>query len=130
MLEDHNFQRRFRMDYPSSKFLYGLLRPKLNRDVEMANLRNGVVAGEGALASNLQWLSGGSYFEMMDGPTVAKGTAYSVLYRRLEAINACPDLAIVWPDDDRSDHVALGFRARSRQGIMDHCVGAVDGLFI
>ncbi|CAM9437466.1 unnamed protein product [Discosporangium mesarthrocarpum] len=54
MLEDHTSQRRFRMDYPSFKFLYGLLRPKLNRNVEMANLRNGVVAGEWALASTLR----------------------------------------------------------------------------
>ncbi|CAM9811694.1 unnamed protein product, partial [Discosporangium mesarthrocarpum] len=100
MLQDHTFQRRFRMDYPSFKFLYGLLRPKMNRDVEMANLRNGVVAGEWALASNLRWLSGGSYFEMMDGPTIASSTAHSVLHRALEAINSCPNLAIVWPDDD------------------------------
>ncbi|CAN0323677.1 unnamed protein product, partial [Discosporangium mesarthrocarpum] len=109
MLEDHTFQRRFRMDYPSFKFIYGLLRPKLNRDVEMANLRNGVVAGECALTSTLRWLSGGSYFEMMGGPTIACSTACSVLYRTLEAMNSCPDLAIVWQDDDRLDHNAAGF---------------------
>ncbi|CAM9587651.1 unnamed protein product [Discosporangium mesarthrocarpum] len=115
MLEDHTFQRRFRMDYPSFKFLYGLVRPNLNRVVEMANLRNGVVAREGALASTLRWLSGGSYFEMMDGPTITSSTAYSVPHRTLEAVDSCPDLAIVWPDDDRLDHVAAGFRARSRK---------------
>ncbi|CAN0250636.1 unnamed protein product [Discosporangium mesarthrocarpum] len=71
MLEDHTFQRRFRMDYPSFNFLYDLLRSNLNRDVEMANLRNKVAAGEWALASTLRGLSGGSYFEMMDGPTIA-----------------------------------------------------------
>ncbi|CAM9415691.1 unnamed protein product, partial [Discosporangium mesarthrocarpum] len=32
--------------------------------------------------------------------------------------------------DDRLDHVAAESIARSRQGIMDRCVGAVDGLFI
>ncbi|CAN0038974.1 unnamed protein product [Discosporangium mesarthrocarpum] len=101
MLEDHTFQSRFRMDYPFFKFLYGLLRPKLNRDVEMANLRNGVVTGEWALASTLRWLSRGSYFEMMDSPTLACSTAYPVPHRTLEAINSCPDLAIVWPEDDR-----------------------------
>ncbi|CAN0290072.1 unnamed protein product, partial [Discosporangium mesarthrocarpum] len=130
MLEGHTFQRRFRMDYLSFKFFYDLLRPKLNRDVEMANLRNGLVAGEWALASTLGWLSGGSYFEMMDGSTTSCSTAYSVLQRTLEIINSCPDLAIVWPNNDRLDHVAAGFRARSRQGIMDRCVGAVDGFFI
>ncbi|CAM9711957.1 unnamed protein product, partial [Discosporangium mesarthrocarpum] len=46
------------------------------------------------------------------------------------AINSCPDLAIVWPDDDRLDHVPRGFRACSRQGIMDRCVRMVNGLFI
>ncbi|CAN0166490.1 unnamed protein product [Discosporangium mesarthrocarpum] len=67
---------------------------------------------------------------MMDSATIASSTAYSVLHRTLEAIISCPDLAIVWPDDDRLDHVAAGFRARSRQGIMDSCVRTVDGLFI
>ncbi|CAN0513277.1 unnamed protein product, partial [Discosporangium mesarthrocarpum] len=66
----------------------------------MANLRNGIVAGEWVLASTLPWLSGGSYFEMMDGPTIAKSTAYSVFQRTLQAIYSCPDLAIIWPDDD------------------------------
>ncbi|CAM9158272.1 unnamed protein product [Discosporangium mesarthrocarpum] len=105
MLEAHTFQYRFRMDYLSFKFLYGLLRPKLNRDLEMAILRSVVVAGEWALASTLRWLSGGSYFEMMDGPTIASSTAYSVLHRTLEVICSFPDLALVWPDDDRLGHV-------------------------
>ncbi|CAN0265310.1 unnamed protein product, partial [Discosporangium mesarthrocarpum] len=96
----------------------------------MANLRNGVVAGEWALASTLRWLDGESYFEMIDGPTIACSTAYSVLHRTPGVINSCPDLVIVWLDDDRLGHVAAGFRARSRQGIMDRCVGAVDGFFI
>ncbi|CAM9455838.1 unnamed protein product [Discosporangium mesarthrocarpum] len=96
----------------------------------MANLRDGVVPGEWALASTVRWLSGGSYFKMMDGPTIASSTTYSVVHRTQEAINSCPDLAIVWLDNDRLDHVAAGFRARSRQGIMDRCVGAVEGLLI
>ncbi|CAM9327338.1 unnamed protein product, partial [Discosporangium mesarthrocarpum] len=45
---------------------------------------------------------------MMDGPTISKSTAYSVLHGTLEATNSCPDLAIAWPDDDRLDHVAVG----------------------
>ncbi|CAM9783927.1 unnamed protein product, partial [Discosporangium mesarthrocarpum] len=69
----------------------------------------------------LRGLSGGSYFEM---------TAYSVLHGTLEAISSCPELAIVWPYDDRLNQVAAVFRARSRQGGMDRCVGAVDGLFV
>ncbi|CAN0409681.1 unnamed protein product, partial [Discosporangium mesarthrocarpum] len=113
-LKDHTFQRRFKMDYPSFKFLYGLLRPKLNRNVEMANLHNRVVAGEWALASILRWLSGGSYFEMMDGLTIACSTAYSVLHRKLEGINSCPDLAIIWPDVDSLDHNAAGFTQEAR----------------
>ncbi|CAN0062420.1 unnamed protein product [Discosporangium mesarthrocarpum] len=67
---------------------------------------------------------------MMDGPTIAKSTAYSVFQRTLQAIYSCPDLAIIWPDDDGLDNVAAGFRACSRQGITDRYVGAVDGLFI
>ncbi|CAM9458936.1 unnamed protein product, partial [Discosporangium mesarthrocarpum] len=94
MLEDHTFQRRFRMDYPSFKFLYGLKRLKAE---PRCCVRNGVVAGEWALALTLRWVSGGSYFEMMDGPTIACSMAYSVLHRTLEAINSCPDLAIIWP---------------------------------
>ncbi|CAM9535158.1 unnamed protein product, partial [Discosporangium mesarthrocarpum] len=81
MLEDHTFQRRFRMDSSSFKFLYDLLRPNLNRDVEIANFRNGIVAGEWALASTLRWLSGGSYLQMIGGPTMASSTAYLVLQK-------------------------------------------------
>ncbi|CAM9347827.1 unnamed protein product, partial [Discosporangium mesarthrocarpum] len=65
----------------------------------------------------------------MDSATIASSTAYSVLHRTLEGINSCPDLAIVWPDDDRLDHVAAGFKGRSWQGIMGRCVRAIDGLF-
>ncbi|CAM9376802.1 unnamed protein product [Discosporangium mesarthrocarpum] len=63
---------------------------------------------------------------MMDSATIASSTAYFVLHRALEAINSCPDLAT----DDRQDYVAAEFRERSKQGIMDRCVRAVDGLFI
>ncbi|CAM9870919.1 unnamed protein product [Discosporangium mesarthrocarpum] len=67
---------------------------------------------------------------MMGSATIASSTAYSVLCKTLEAISSCPDLAIVWPENDRLDHIAAGFIARSRQGIMDPGVRAVDGLFI
>ncbi|CAM9874803.1 unnamed protein product [Discosporangium mesarthrocarpum] len=66
----------------------------------------------------------------MDGLTIASIMAYSVLQRTLEAINSYPDLAIVWPGNDRLDHVATAFRVHSRRGIMDRRVGAVDGFFI
>ncbi|CAM9362917.1 unnamed protein product [Discosporangium mesarthrocarpum] len=66
----------------------------------------------------------------MDSATIARSMVYSVLHRTLEAISSCPDLAILWPDEDTLDHVAAGFRARSRQGIMARCVRTVDRLFI
>ena len=43
----------------------------------------------------------------------------------------CPALALKWPDDQASlDKVARGFETKSDHGLMNHCVGAIDGILI
>ncbi len=51
----------------------------------------------------------------------------------LNAINACKALDIIFPDFDNEQElakIALGFWHKSEMYIVDHCVGALDGLLV
>ncbi|CAN0412902.1 unnamed protein product, partial [Scytosiphon promiscuus] len=131
IIADGSFRLRYRMRQREFNKLYGMLRSRLEREEVKARGRNGVIAGEWALAGTLRWLAGASIYEVMDGPRIAKSTAYDMVSRTLDAINECKQLKIRFPEaDDELRKVAVGFRLRSSQDVIRHCVGAADGLLV
>lgn len=66
----------------------------------------------------------------MDGHVIARSTAYAILHRVIDALNACDGLACKWPvGADAILSVAL-FIKRSEHGIIFKALGAMDGLFV
>ena len=131
MLQDNTFRGRFRMDYDDFNALVRLLRKDLERNKTMGRLRNGAIPVEFQVAFTLRWLAGASMYEGMDGHVIARSTAYQTAYRVIHAIDACSALDCKWPDTDVDVvNAARAFKERSSHGVVDKCVGALDGLFI
>ncbi|CAM9682616.1 unnamed protein product, partial [Ascophyllum nodosum] len=130
MLADRTFRLRFRMEYEDFICLVTWLRPALERDRKMGNLRNGAIPVEYQVAMGVRWLAGASVFELMDGHVIARSKAYAVVRRVIYAMNKLSHLDCVWPSGYAVERAAAGFKDRSTNNIITRAVGAMDGLFI
>eukprot|EP00121_Abeoforma_whisleri_P015658 Awhi_evm1s14410 len=58
-------------------------------------------------------------------------TYYAIFWEIVEAINSEKSLQInFFTSKEALRELANGYKARSSNGIMSHCIGAVDGLFV
>lgn len=130
MLGDGTFKGRFRMGHDDFMALADLLRTDLQRDEKMGGLRNGAIPVEYQLAMALRWLAGASIYEGMDMHVIARSTAYSIVHRVIDALNACSELDCKWPVGDDLAANAAGFMKRSSWDVITKAFGAMDGLFI
>lgn len=130
MLGDKTFKDRFRMEHEDFMALVELLRSSLQRDVKMGALRNGAVPVEYQLAVTLRWLAGASIYEGMDGHVIARSTAYAIVHRVIDALNALPSLGCKWPVGVEAARTAEIFRGRSEHEVVKKALGAMDGLFV
>ncbi|CAN0503667.1 unnamed protein product [Laminaria digitata] len=130
MLGDKTFKDRFRMEHDDFMSLVELFRPALQRDAKMGFLRNGAVPVEYQLAVALRWLAGGSIYEGMDGHVIPRSTAYAIVHRVIDALNACDGLACKWPVGADAFLSAALFRKRSEHGIIGKALGVMNGLFV
>ncbi|CAN0478719.1 unnamed protein product, partial [Ascophyllum nodosum] len=130
MLADRTFRLRFRMEYEDFICLVTWLRPALERDRKMGNLRNGAIPVEYQVAMGVRWLAGASVFELMDCHVIARSTAYAVVRRVINAMNKLSHLDCIWPSGAAVERAAADFKDRSTGNIITRAVGAMDGLFI
>lgn len=131
IVKDGSFRLRYRMNHGDFKNLYAMLRTRLEKEEDGGLGRNGTVAGEWALAGTLRWLAGGSIYEVMDGPHIARSTAYAKVRLTLEAILDCNRLRVKFPKKKEDlEKAASGFRNRSSQDVIRACVSAADGLCV
>lgn len=122
---------RYRTPRKEFNKLYSILPKRLENDELRGSGRSGTIAGEWSLAGTLRWLAGGSIYEAMDGPHMARSTAYAHVSATMDAILDCKRLRIRFPTtpEELAD-AALGFEKRTTGGIMRSCVAAVDGFLI
>ncbi|CAN0361243.1 unnamed protein product, partial [Laminaria digitata] len=131
IVKDGSFRLRYRMNHGDFKNLYAMLRTRIENEENGGLGRNGTVAGEWALAGTLRWLAGGSIYEVMDGPHIARSTAYAKVQLTLKAILDCNRLRVKFPKKKEDiEKAALGFRNRSSQDVIRACVSAADGLCV
>jgi hypothetical protein len=135
---ENSFKDEFRVSPAVFKVLCKYLEPGLEKNQAMANLamsksKSGEITVPMRVGAALIFLGGGRHVEVMRTMGIAKTTAYKILHEFVKAVNKCPELAIE-PFDATSHAVlqttAAGFEARSTHGLFEHCVGAIDGLFI
>lgn len=130
MLGDKTFADRFRMEHEDFLKLVEVLRPALQRNEKMGALRNGAIPVEYQLAITLRWLAGGSIYEGMGGHVIARSTAYAIVHRVVDALNACSGLDCSWPSGADALLSAALFKKRSDHGVIGKALGAMDGLFL
>eukprot|EP00644_Phytophthora_capsici_P018163 jgi/Phyca11/68342/gw1.25.311.1 len=76
----------------------------------------------------LSWLAGGSYHHIRVITGISKSTFYRVVYRVMYAINDAEKLAPRFPRaPDELEEAAAAFRSCSNYGVIEHCIGVIDG---
>lgn len=130
MLDDKSFRQRFRMTHEEFIDLVEMLRPTLQRDEKMGALRNGAIPVEFQVAITLRFLAGASIFEAMVGHVIARSSAYMVVYRVVDALNACNSLRCVWPTGEEAKKQGKLYKELSTNNVIERAVGAMDGLFL
>ena len=112
--------------------LVSILRPQLEADQFMGSKVGGAISVESQVAMTIRWLSGASYLDLFDVHGVSRSTLYMVTERVVDAIISSSSVGTMkWPSSSVSmSDCAAAFKARSSLGVLKHCIGTVDGLFI
>ncbi|EGZ12290.1 hypothetical protein PHYSODRAFT_317433 [Phytophthora sojae] len=121
------------MDGAHFNRLVDMLRPSLSVDGVMSTRRTGVapISEEVVLHCTLRYLAGGSYLDIRDVAQLSVASFYRCLNKGIFAILNCTELAIQLPTTPREiECAAAEFAKSSSEGVLDGCVGCVDGMLV
>ena len=127
------FYHQYRMEYASFVRLCSLLDPFLRVDPVYSRNRTGKepILTEIVVHCLLRWLAGGSYLDIRLSAGISKASFYACVHRCVDAILYCGTLAYHFPNTAREiSEAAGGFKEHSSNGILDGCVGCLDGLLV
>ena len=129
------FSRMYRLQPQTFAKLCSILDPFLRKDVVKACNRSGSNKGpittEIALHCLLRWLGGGSYLDIRMSVGISIPSFYRVLHLCMDAILLCDEFQISFPSTETDLQAAAdGFKSISSHGIIDGCVGCVDGILL
>lgn len=126
--ERGTLKRRLRMGKSSFDKLVSMIEADLEVDEACADLRGGAIIPEVCLYCTLRYLAGGSYLDVSDVAGISQASFYRVVWKTITAIAKCPALRIQFPktSEEISDAIA-GFASISTEGVINNCVGVVDG---
>ena len=111
--------------------LVARMQSSLERNELQGSHVGGAISVQSQIAMSLAFLGGGRCWDIMDVHGVAKSTFHRVVERVLDAIIHSDNVGnIQWPHITDLRAHADGFCALSDFGLLPHCIGAVDGLFI
>ena len=134
--QENSFVREYRVDDAGFSQLHEILKIYLQVDPKMAavrsaSTRSAPISTESRLGAALIMLAGGRDIEAMRTHGISSTFAYENLHRVVEAINSCPDLAILPGFEVPELEIkAKGFEDRSSKKLFRFMVGAMDGLAI
>jgi DDE superfamily endonuclease len=125
------FDRRLRMSRQSFDKLLSYIREALLVNETKANARGGSIVPELCLYCTIRWLAGGSYLDITDICGISKSSFYRVVWKTITAICKVEHLLPKFPTtNDEIDACIKGFASRSTDGIINNCVGVVDGYLL
>lgn len=130
LVHENLFHVKYRMSLDSFNKLLDLLTPALRLKEQFA-----IVSGfepiccEVMLHCAIRYLAGGSYHDIRATAHISKPSFFRLLWHTIDAITSCPALAVELPEPTAGGLSLLraGFRGISYCGVMDGCVGALDG---
>jgi DDE superfamily endonuclease len=134
-LTDARFDSRYRMSKTTFDRLLALIAPKLEVDeTKSRNSTGGLppIIPAHCLHCLLRYLAGGSYLDISDIVHMSESSFTRVIWKTLDAVNACPELAMDLPfppdsNPDRIDELKATFRRAATCPAFHNCVGAIDG---
>ena len=132
-VEEGTFHRMYRMDAAAFDVLVDRLRPWLQvNEVKAENaVEAGAVCIESRVAMALRYLAGALYLDVFTYHGCSRPVFYVSLWMVIDAINDCRDFEVKFPRTEQQCQAnAAAFKAGSARGVVDRCVGAVDGLSI
>ena len=89
------------------------------------NSGGGPILPEIKLAITLRWLCGGSYLDIVDNFMISESTFYPIIFETMKVLDEVE--CISFPRDKISlERASEGFGRRTN-GVLDGCVGALDG---
>ena len=127
------FRRDYRMSLSSFNKLCNLLRPSIQVNEEMSTRRTGEdpISPEMMLHCLIRYLAGGSVRDIRLVVKISSKSFYWVVYKCVNAILRCKELHYHFPStEDAIDEVAAGFADISANGLIQGCVGCMDGMLL
>ena len=126
---ENRFQREYRMSLNAFNRLKLLLFPYLRRESKKRNCTDPVCV-EFIMGIGLRYLAGRAISEIRHVFKTSRTKAYNCMKCFLDAVNCCPELDIRLPKEpEEVETLRKGFHSMSSNGLMEGCVGAVDGFF-
>jgi hypothetical protein len=130
LLHEGRFEREYRMSLSAHEQLVELLTPSLQRVEFNSRGSTGPILVEHIVALGLRSLAGGRIMDIRHIIGASSSASYKALDDFVNAVNATPELDIKFPSSPEEwKEVNDGFKAKSSDGIMQGCVGAIDGYF-
>ena len=125
-LYDNSFSRSYRMDMNAFMVLYELLFPYIDHDMSFSRAGTPITKVMIVLAG-VRYMAGARYDSLQDIIGTNPRTIYKLRDKFVDAVLSCPELRIEYPTD--LGIVMEGFTAKSRDGILNKCIGCIDGCF-
>eukprot|EP01039_Chlorochromonas_danica_P009306 gene9305-10272_t len=132
-LPDWMFKRMFRVDRPTFYKIVDKIRPKLQRNEEMAkrnkkNSKGMVISVELKLMAALRYLAGGMMWDIVCWLDIAPGSFYQVLWETMKAIDESYEICLsLRPEDLKRSAEKFAAINRNSAEQFYGCVMAIDG---
>lgn len=130
LTHEGKFANEYRMSISAFETLVEMLRPSLHRDEHRSRSAQ-AIQPEHIVALGLRALGGGRLSDIRHIVGCSRSAAYAALDDFVNAVNSCPELDVINFPKTAAEwkEVNDGFTAKSSDGIMQGCVGAIDGYF-
>jgi hypothetical protein len=123
------------MQYDAFNKLVDYIRGALLRNNQMASVRSGkdgLIIPELRLHCLIRFFAGGSYLDICESTGIDTSYFYKIIWETSKALNDCRrlDLTGIPTNIEEANEIAFGFEEISTLGVLDKCVGALDGFFV
>jgi DDE superfamily endonuclease len=120
------------MSLESFNKLLGYIKDELLVEETKAKVRGGSITPELCLYCTIRWLARGSYLDISDVCGISKSSFYRVVWKTITASCKAPELRPKFPtktDEEIQDAIS-GFASISTGGVINNCVGVVNGYLL
>jgi hypothetical protein len=128
LMHENLFHVKYRMSLSSFNALLKILFPALTLN-DLYAIKGGLepISCELMLHCAIRYLAGGSYHDVWDSALISKASFYHLVWHTIDCINRCKALAVKLPGPNELEKVQQGFQEISWAGVLNSCVGALDG---